>query len=369
MKVPFVELTSQYHNIQREIDAAIATTLKNGIFIGGDPVSLFEQQFADYISAKHCLGVNSGTDALILGARALHIAPGSEVIFPANTFYASVLAATSNNLKPVFVDCDSEFGMSLEDLQDKLSKKTAAVCVVHLFGRADKVGEIREIINRFNPSIHLIEDAAQAHGARYKNRVVGTFGSFSAFSFYPAKNLGAYGDGGMIATNSAQLKKRLLLLHEYGQSKKYHHDSMGTNSRLDTIQAAILSVKLKKLDGWLARRQYIARVYDRCLSPLSGMRLPQNSTERPGTYHLYVIRSPHRNRLQEYLHNHGIQTQIHYPIPLHLQKAFAHLGYKRGDFPHAEKAAKEMLSLPMYPELSEKQIAHVCQTITSFTTL
>lgn len=366
MNVPFVELQSQYKSIQKDINRVISDVLTGGVFIGGEPVAAFEREFADYIGTKHCIAVNSGTDALILGARALELPKGAEIIIPANTFYASALSATENGFTPVFVDCDEEYGISLPDLKKKLTKKTAAVCVVHLYGRADNYDEIRRVIHGYNKSIKIFEDAAQAHGARYKNRQVGTLGDFAIFSFYPAKNLGAYGDGGAMTTNSAIIAKRVQLLHEYGQTKKYHHDALGVNSRLDTMQAAILSVKLKKLNAWIHARQKIAHVYRTQLQGIPDLVTAPETVDRPGTYHLYVIRTPKRDALHTYLHKQGIHTQIHYPIPLHLQKAFAYLGHKKGDFPTAESYAKTMLSLPIYPELTTKQVEYVCHHIRTF---
>ncbi len=366
MNVPFVELHSQYESIRRDIDRAIAGVLTDGIFIGGERVDAFEREFADYTGTKHCIAVNSGTDALVLGTRALELPKGAEIIIPANTFYASALSATENGFTPVFVDCDDEYGISLTDLKKKLTKKTAAVCVVHLYGRADKYDDIRRIVHEYNKSIKLFEDAAQAHGAYAGKRRVGTLGDFAIFSFYPAKNLGAYGDGGAVTTDNNSLAKKLRLLHEYGQTKKYHHDTLGVNSRLDTMQAAILSVKLKKLDEWINARQAIAHQYSTLLQDIPGVTTPPDTEDRPGTYHLYVIRHNKRNQLHDYLMSQGINTQIHYPIPLHLQKAFAYLGHKKGDFPNAEAYAKTMLSLPIYPELTPKQVEYVCHHIRAF---
>lgn len=367
MNVPFVDLRRQYKSVKPQIDAAIKRVIQSGRFIGGPECESFEKEFAAYLGVKHVLGVNSGTDALILGACALGLNAGDEMIVPANTFYASVLAATQNGFKTVFVDIDpSDNGISIPDLKRKLSGRTKAIMAVHLYGQSDKIGEIKAVIKQTGRTVHLIEDACQAHGATFDGKKAGTFGAFGTYSFYPAKNLGAYGDGGAIATQDDRLAKKIALAREYGQTKKYHHDVMGVNSRLDPLQAAILKVKLSKLDAWNKRRQVHAALYSKILAGIPSVTPPASFAERPSVYHLYVIRAKRRNSLQKYLGEKAIHTQIHYPIPLHLQKAFSYLKYKRGDFPHAEAAANEILSLPMFPELTEPQIRFVGQTIKNF---
>lgn len=365
MIIPFVELNTQYKSIKKEIDEAIKRVLTNGIFIGGEEIPAFEKEFARFIGAKHCIAVNSGTDALILGMRALGIKTGDEVIVPANTFIATALGATENGLKPVFVDADeTDNGINLADLKKKINDRTKAITLVHLYGQPDKIAEVQETIRKSGKKIHLVEDAAQSHGAYYQGYKSGTYGVFSIFSFYPGKNLGAYGDGGAITTNNDKLAERYRLLHEYGARKKYYHDSLGINSRLDTIQAAILRIKLKHLSDWNKKRQELAAYYTSQLTKkVPAVITPTVYRERKSIYHLYVIRTKKRDQLMKHLKEKNITTLIHYPIPLHLQKAFKYLGYKEGDFPVAEKLAGEILSLPMYPELTKKQIDYIVDSI------
>ncbi len=366
--VPFVDLKAQYKSIKGSMDRAIFNVITNAHFIHGSEVVEFEKKFADYLGASQCIAVNSGTEALILGIRALNLKPGDEVIVPVNTFIASALGITENNLRPVFVDMDpDDYGISLKDLKRKISKKTRAIIVVHLYGKPDKLNEINKIIKESGQNIYLIEDACQAHGAMYHGEKVGTTGIFSAFSYYPGKNLGAYGDGGAIVTNDDDLARKYGMLREYGQKVKYYHDSLGVNSRLDTIQAAVLLVKLTHLDVWNKKRQGLAEYYNKQLNSLASMvSTPKDFSDRKSVYHVYLVEVDKRDELLKYLNDHGIQALIHYPIPLHLQKAFDYLGYKKGDFPNAEKSAGRILSLPMYPELTKKQIDYVVSTIQKF---
>lgn len=367
MQVPFVDLKAQYLTISREIDVAIKRVLHDGIFIGGHEVESFEKEFARYIGGTYCISLNSGTDALILGTRALELAPHDEVIFSVNTYYATALAATWNSLTPVFVDMsDEDFGISLADLKRKINSRTKAIFLTHLYGQSDKIGEVKDMIKKTGRKIHLIEDCAQAHGALYNKKKVGNFGVFSAFSFYPSKNLGAYGDGGAIITSDSALTKKIKRLKEYGQSKKNLHESIGVNSRLDSIHAAILRTKLKKINVWNKHRRQRAGLYNQLLGGISELKVPAEFVERPSVYHLYVIQTPKRDKLHKYLLSKRVITQIHYPFPLHEQKAFAFLKHKKTDFPLASKRAREILSLPMYPELTNNQIHYVANTIREF---
>jgi dTDP-4-amino-4,6-dideoxygalactose transaminase len=368
MNIPFVDLKAQYKSIKTEIDAAVTSVINEAHFIQGPEVSLFEKEFAQYLGASYCIGLNSGTDALILGIRALGLSEGDEVILPVNTFFATALGVTENKLKPVFVDIDpDDYGMSLADLKKKITKKTKAIIVVHLYGRPDKLDEIQKIIKESGQKIYLIEDACQAHGALYKRKKVGTTGVFSAFSFYPGKNLGAYGDGGAIVTNDAELVRKYRMLREYGQKVKYLHESLGVNSRLDTMQAAILRVKLAHLDTWNTKRQELAGYYSEVLQKLSShIKTTKIFPERKSVYHLYVVEVDQRERLLKYLNDQGIQALIHYPVPLHLQKAFEFLGYKEGDFPNVEKSSNRILSLPIFPELTKSQINDIASEIQKF---
>jgi dTDP-4-amino-4,6-dideoxygalactose transaminase len=368
MNISFVDLKAQYSSIKKEIDRTVSGVISNAHFIQGPEVSLFEKEFAQYLGAAYCIGVNSGTDALILGIRSLELMPGDEVIVPVNTFIATALGVTENRLKPVFVDMDSEdYGISLDDLKKKITKKTKAIIVVHLYGKPDKLDEIQKIIRESGQKIYLIEDACQAHGALYNKKNVGGIGVFSAFSFYPGKNLGAYGDGGAIVTNDEALALKYRMSREYGQKVKYHHESLGINSRLDTMQAAILRVKLAHLDSWNKKRQALAGYYTKKLQLLSAhVKTPRDFINRKSVFHLYVIEVDNRDALLKYLNDRGIQALIHYPIPLHLQKAFGYLKYKKGDFPNAEKSADRILSLPIFPELTKTQIHTVVSTIQEF---
>ncbi len=367
MEVSFVDLNVQYKNLEKEIQSILKKKFNESQFIGGKEVEKFENNFAKYIHVKHAVSLNSGTDALILGTRILDLKPTDEIIIPANTFYAAALAATFNGLKPVFIDIDSsDFGTNLEDLKRKINSRTKAIIVTHLYGQADKISDIKEIIGKYSKKIYLIEDSSQAHGALYEGKRVGSFGIFSAFSFYPSKNLGAYGDGGALTTNDEKIAKKIKLIKEYGQSSKYHHVSIGTNSRLDTIQAAILNVKLKYLDKWNKKRQIIATKYEELLEDVPQVTLPNRFNNRRSIYHLYVIRSKERNSLQKFLSVSKIKTQIHYPIPIHLQKGLSFLKYKKGDLPIVERAAQEILSLPIYPELVDQQIHFVAKKIKEF---
>lgn len=375
MNIPFVDLKAQYKSLKKDIDKALRDVIESARFIQGKEVALFENEFAHYLHARYCVGVNSGTDALILGIRALGLTPGDEVIVPVNTFIATALGVSENRLKPVFVDTDpDDYGMDLADLRKKITSKTKAIIVVHLFGQSEKIDEIKKIIRQAGKSIYLIEDACQAHGALYlprgkagKGKKVGTFGIFSAFSFYPGKNLGAYGDGGAIVTNNKALALKCRMLREYGQKKKYIHTSMGINSRLDTLQAAVLRVKLAHLDVWNAKRQHIASYYTKQIHTfLPSVKTPAAVKGRQSVFHLYVVQVDKRDKLLEFLNKRGVQALIHYPIPLHLQEAYEYLGYKKGDFPAIEHSAKRLLSLPIYPELTKKHVDYIVRTMKKF---
>lgn len=366
MLVPFVDLKIQHQQIKKEIDDAIKKALDRSQFIQGEEVHLFENEFAKYLSVGHCVSLNSGTDALILGMRSLDLKRGSEILVPANTYFATALAATENDFKPVFVDTDnSDYGMDLSDLKKKINSRTAAIIIVHLYGQPEKIDEIKKII-RNRPKIHLIEDVAQSHGALYKKKRVGTFGTFGIFSFYPSKNLGAYGDGGAVVTKNSKLANKLKMIREYGQKSKNVHVTAGVNSRLDTLQAAILRIKLKYLEGWNKKRQINAKIYDNLLKDLKLIKTPHEFINRKSIYHLYVIRVPKRDKLLDYLSKKGVKCQIHYPRPLHLQGSFSYLGYKKGDFPNAERISSEIISLPMFPELKKESIKYVVSQIKSF---
>ena len=364
----FVDIPKEYLSLKKEIDRAINKVIRSGHLILGEEVDLFEKEFASFLGAKYCMTVNSGTDALILGLRALNLKPGDEVIVPTNTFIASALSATENRLTPIFVDVNrDDYGIDLTDLKSKITSKTRAIIVVHLFGQPDKLTQIQKIIKDSKKNIYLIEDAAQAHGAFYNKKRVGTFGIFSVFSFYPTKNLGAYGDGGAIVTNNRTVADSIRLLRQYGQESKYHHKILGVNSRMDTIQAAILRIKLKHLDEWNKKRQANARLLTKLINrDCPQVKTPVYYPDRPCVYHLYVIQAAKRNALQAFLKQKRIMTLVHYPIPLHLQKAFSYLKYKKGDFPNAENISNSVVSLPIHPLLTIADIKYIAKTITDF---
>jgi len=366
--IPFVDLKKQYYSLKKTIDKSILDELSKTQFILGDSVSEFEEKFSRYQEVNHCIAVNSGTDALILGIRGLNLPPKSEIIIPTNTFIATALGATENGYKPVFVDIDeNDYGINLDDFKKKINNQTKAVILIHLFGQPDKIDEVKNIIKKSNKNILLIEDCCQAHGARYKKKKVNNFGIFSAFSFYPGKNLGCYGDGGAITTNDSKLAKKYRLLRQYGSEKKYYHEMLGINSRLDTIQASILLVKLPHLDLWNKKRLELAQRYNYLLKKkLPFIKTPMIFDDRVSVFYVYVIRVPKRNELLKYLNENCVQTLVHYPIPLHLQKAFDYLKYKKGDFPIAERTANEIISLPVFPELTKTNQDKIVNTIVRF---
>jgi len=366
MTIPFVDLKAQYQSIKTEINEAIQRVLDNTAFILGKEVQAFEEAFADYVGAKHCVAVNSGTAAVQVAVQACGIVgAGDEVIVPANTFFATAEGVSTAGATPVFVDCDSvSYNIDVTKIESAITEKTKAIMPVHLYGQAADLDPIFEIAKRHN--LLVIEDAAQAHGALYKNKRVGAFGVAGCFSFYPGKNLGAYGEGGAIVTNDEEIAHRARLLRDHGSAKKYHHDIIGYNFRLEGIQGAVLNVKLKYLDGWNNLRREHAAAYNSLLND-TNLILPREMDYARHIYHLYVVQSERRDELMKALNDADIQTGIHYPIPIHLQRAYAFLGYEEGAFPEAEKQAKRLLSLPMFPELTNEQIERVVETVNAFT--
>lgn len=337
--------------------------LERGDFILGQEVSLFEEEFAAYCGVAHGVAVDSGTTALEMALRAYKIGPGDEVITAANTFIATALAISYTGATPVLVDIHpSTYTMDPLQLESAITPRTKAIIPVHLYGHPADMDPILAIARRHN--LVVIEDAAQAHGAQYKGKRVGSLGDAAAFSFYPAKNLGAYGDGGMVVTNDPQIADTVRMLRNYGQRTKYYHEARGFNRRLDTLQAAILRVKLQHIDEWNAQRVHHAKMYDALLANTSnGLVLPIQAPYAESVYHLYVVRSTNRDLLKSRLSDRHIATGIHYPVPIHLQPAYRDLGYKAGDFPITEQFAKEILSLPMYPEMQLEAIEYVAATI------
>lgn len=365
MKISFVDLKRQYKSIKDEINAKINEVLESTQFILGENVKAFEEAFAKYCSAKYAVGVASGSDALTLSLKALGIGEEDEVITVPNTFIATVDAISRNNAKSVFVDIDPEtYNIDVNKIEEKITDKTKAIIPVHLYGQPADMDPILKIAKEYG--LKVIEDACQAHGAEYNGKKVGSLGDVGCFSFYPGKNLGAYGDGGIIVTNNFEIAEKVKMLRNYGQKIKYYHDFVGYNSRLDELQAAILRVKLKYLDEWNELRRLHAEQYNRCLDGLSGIRLPLSKKEVKHVYHLYVIRCENRDTLQKKLLSKEIFTGIHYPVPIHLQHAYTKLGYRIGDFPVTEEYAKKILSLPMFPELTDKEIIYICKMIKKF---
>ncbi len=360
MHVPFVDLVAQYERLRRDLDAAVCEVSRRGDFVHGAAVGAFEQEFATFLGVRHGVGVGSGGAALELALRAFNIGPGDEVITAANTFIATVLAIGAVGATPKLVDVDPVTYTIHPDLvAAAVTPRTRAIVPVHLYGQVAEMDPILATATRHN--LVVIEDAAQAHGARYGGRAAGTFGHASAFSFYPSKNLGAWGDGGIVVTNDEAVAARLRLLRNYGQQAKYYHSVAGTNSRLDTLQAAILRVKLPYLDQWNVLRRAHA---DRFRSRLgSHVQTPRAAPNRDHVYHLFVVEVEQRERVQAQLRACEIGTGVHYPVPAHLQEACASLGYRAGDFPVTEAAAGRILSLPMYPELSESQIDYTCAAL------
>jgi len=361
MQVPFVDLKAQYRLIADDIKNAIEGVIERTDFILGSEVEAFESEFAQYIGVKHAVGVGSGLAALEMALRAYGIGAGDEVITTANTFIATVLAINAVGARPILVDVNPvTYNMDPAALSAAITPRTRAVIPVHLYGQPADIGQICAIAQRHN--LLVIEDAAQAHGARYQGKRVGSFGHAAGFSFYPGKNLGAYGDGGMVVTNDSATAEKLRQLCNYGQRVKYYHDISGTNSRLDALQAAILRVKLKHLDHWNTARRAHAGAYSRLLANLD-LRLPVVAGELEHIYHLYVVQVGARDQVQAALRSKGVNTGIHYPVPIHLQKACADLGYGQGSFPITEAAAGAILSLPMFAELTIDQIQHVAQAV------
>jgi dTDP-4-amino-4,6-dideoxygalactose transaminase len=355
--IPFLDLNAQYLGIKEEIAEAIARVLESGQFVMGDEVAAFEREFAAYCGARHGVAVNSGTSALHLALLAAGIGPGDEVITVPFTFVATVAAIQYAGARPILVDVDPcSLTIAVDPIERAITPRTRAIMPVHLHGRPAEMDPILEIARRHH--LIVIEDAAQAHGAEYKGRRVGTLGDLGCFSFYPGKNLGAYGEGGLVTTNRPDFDRTIRMLRDWGALHKYHHELKGFNYRMEGLQGAILRVKLRRLEGWTeARRAHAAR-YDQLLEDI-GVGTPATMPHARHVYHVYAVRHSRRDFLQAALGDQGVQTGIHYPIPVHLQKAYADLGYKAGDFPHSERIADEVLSLPMFPELSERQLNQV----------
>lgn len=364
-RVPFVDLHAQHSALQADLEAALRRVFDQAAFILSEEVADFEAEFAAYLRVPYAVGVSSGFDALRLTLLGLGIGPGDEVILPVNTYIATALAVSAIGARPVLVDVEEErFGINVLAVERAITDRTRAIVPVHLYGRACDMDGVLDTARRFG--LFVIEDACQAHGARWGGRPCGTLGDAGCFSFYPSKNLGAAGDGGMVVTANPELVEAVRLLRDYGQARKYHHIVKGWSARLDAVQAALLRVKLSHLDAWNDSRAKHAALYGTHLADVPGLWTPHSLSAPEHIFHLYVVRTKRRDALMEYLSHRGIQTGIHYPVPIHLQPAYADLGYKGGDFPVAEQLAGEILSLPMYPELKQEQIELVTTAIWDF---
>ena len=376
MNVPFLDLKIQYQSIKSEVNPAIQNVLDNTSFVLGKSVLDFEKAFAEAHHVKYCSGVGSGTDANHLVLWSLGIGPGDEVIVPADTFIATAWGATLCYATPVFVDCEADsYNIDPTKVEAAITPKTKAIVAVHLYGQSADIDPLAEIARR--RKIHFVEDCAQAHLAEYKGKKIGGLSEAASFSFYPGKNLGAYGEGGAVTTNDEALAKNMKMRREHGAVEKYNHEVMGHNYRMEGIQGAVLGVKLKYLNEWTEKRRLVAAKYRERLSSLEQIILPREMPYAKHVYHLFVIQTRSaagsraaqqntRDALMKYLNDHGVATGLHYPIPLHVQPCFKHLGYSMGDFPIAEQLSDNGLSLPMFPEMTDGQIDYVCDTIKKF---
>jgi dTDP-4-amino-4,6-dideoxygalactose transaminase len=365
MHVPFLDLKPQYRQIEAELTPKLHEIMASGAFIGGPEVEAFEAEFAAFCESPHCVGLNSGTDALRFALMAAGVGPGDEVITVPHTFIATTEAISQAGAVPVFVDVDPRTcTLDPARLEAAVTAKTRAVIPVHLYGQPADMDPILHIARRRN--LLVVEDACQAHGALYKGRTAGCMGDVGCFSFYPGKNLGAFGDAGAAVTADERLARRMRMLRDHGQSRKYFHDIEGYNGRLDAVQAAVLRLKLKRLAGWNQARRDNAACYARLLAGVPGVRAVGEADHSRSVYHLYVILVEDRDGLQQHLAQKDIGTGLHYPLPLHLQQAYAHRGFKKGDFPVTERTAETLLSLPMFAELTGEQIEYVVDSISEY---
>lgn len=362
-EVKFNVLDRAYHMYAEELENATHRVLSSGWYILGKELETFEEEYAMYCGSLYSKGLNSGLDALILAVRALGIGKGDEVIVQANTYIATVLSITENGATPIFVEPDEYYNLDPLKLEEAITPKTKAIMPVHLYGQASQMDRIMEFAQRYD--LFVIEDCAQSHSACYKGQMTGTFGNVGCFSFYPTKNLGAFGDAGAIVTDDSKIADTIGMLRNYGSKIKYHNEIEGVNSRLDEMQAALLRVKLKYLNQLTQEREYIAKRY---LAAIKNEKIlvPQTAPGADHVYHLFVIQTEERDQLQQYLLDNNIQTQIHYPIPPHLAECYKHLGYKKGDFPITERYANQCLSLPLYSGMTEEEIGYVVNAINKY---
>lgn len=357
---PFVDLKAQYRNIKKEVLKRINEILESSHYILGENVKAFEEEVKSYLGVKEAIGVASGTDALHLALKALNIGKGDEVITTPFTFFATVEAIIYVGAKPVFVDIEEDtYNIDPEKIEEKITPRTKAIIPVHLFGYPADMEKINEIARKYG--LKVIEDAAQAFGATIANKKVGTFGDIGCFSFYPSKNLGCFGDGGMVVTDNLEIAQKIRILRNHGSKDKYIHETVGLNSRLDEIQAGILRIKLRYIEEYNKNRRKKAFLYTKLLSDV--VITPKENDYKYHVYHLYSIRSCFRDKIKETLAKHGIPSVVYYPLPLHLQKALSFLGYKEGDFPVSEATSREILSLPIYPEIPDEEVYEISQII------
>lgn len=362
MKVEFIDLRKQYLLIRREINDALQSVVKSQQFVLGGQLEKFEQEFARYLGIKYVAGVDNGSDGLVIALKALGVKAGDEVITPVNSFISTTFAITEVGAIPVFVDINADtHQLDINQVKKKVNKKTKAILPVHLYGSPCEIEALTSFCLQKN--IFLVEDACQAHGSKMNGQKLGTFGTMGVFSFYPGKNLGAYGNGGAVCTNSEAIYEKLLRLRNFGQKRKYYHEEIGWNSKLDDLQAAVLRVKLKHLDRWNGRRNRWAKLYQ---ERLKDFKMPSVVKGGEPNRHLFVVEVEERDKLQSYLLSKGIKVQVHYPVPIHLQKCYSYLGYRWGDFSKAEKIASKIISLPMYAELTEEKVNFVSATINRF---
>lgn len=362
-KVPFGDVKLRYESLRKQLEESVQRVLPSGYYILGPELERFEQRFANWLGAEYSVGCASGTEAIYLALKAAGVGPGDEVVVVAHTAVPTISAISMTGAEPVFVDIDpSSYVMDVTKVEAVLTQKTKALVPVHIYGQVVDLDPLLALGR--SRGIPVIEDVAQATGATYKGKIAGTMGDFGAFSFYPSKNLGAFGDGGAVCTNSEESYRKLLMLRNYGQSKRYHHDEIGINSRLDELQAAILDAQLPYVHEWNVRRREIAHRFTAGLRDV--VKTPAESSFGTHVYHLYVIQTTDRDSLQQYLLEKGIQTLIHYPIPAHLQKAYQYRGYKRGDLPVTEQVTQRILSLPMFPELTNDQVDFVIEEIVNY---
>lgn len=367
MKVPFVDLKSQYNKIKDEVQKEINEVLDNTAYICGKKAKKFEKDFSKIQEVKYCAALSSGTDALHTALKALDIKYGDEVIVPVNTFIATSEAVTLCGAKPVFADHDENtYNIDPEKIESAVTEKTKAIIPVHLYGQPADMKPILDIALKHN--LFVIEDCSQAHLSAYDGKKTGSLGHIGTFSFYPGKNLGAYGEAGAVVTNDENLYNKMLRFRQHGSAEKYIHESEGHNYRMEEIQAGVLNVKLKYITVWTEKRREIAALYGKKLASFKPemLKTPNCLENVKHVYHLYIVRANKRNALMKYLLENEIQTALHYPIPLHLQKAYSYLGYNKGSFSVAEKCCEEIMSLPMYPEMTEEQVGFVCDTIKKF---